>query len=282
MGRVRLGQGRVRSAAANLRRAADHWVGVVGKLLPGAELVMALALAGELEEAHEASDRCASVPSRTAELWLVEGRAWLAVAEGDLGAGRSLLDQAADHGLACGQRGLAARALHGLARIGHPEEALERLERITSETESPVIPAWVAHTSALVSRDPSALAAAASAFEHMGAMLVAAEASADAARAYRELGEIRRSTAAAQRAARLLDHCEGAMTPAVSGLDTLTPLTPREQEIALLAANGLPTKVIAARLFVSDRTVGNHLQRIYAKLGVNNRIELPGALGLDD
>ena len=56
---------------------------------------------------------------------------------------------------------------------------------------------------------------AAASFEHMGAMLVAAEASADAARAYRDAGASRRATAAAQRAARLLDHCEGATTPAV-------------------------------------------------------------------
>ena len=48
-------------------------------------------------------------------------------------------------------------------------------------------------------------------------------------------------------------------------------LTPREREIALLAAQGLSSRGIADRLVLSVRTVDNHLQSAYRKLGVSGR-----------
>lgn len=48
-------------------------------------------------------------------------------------------------------------------------------------------------------------------------------------------------------------------------------LTPRESECVRLAGQGLEDKEIAARLRISPRTVGNHLHRAYAKLGVSDR-----------
>lgn len=51
-------------------------------------------------------------------------------------------------------------------------------------------------------------------------------------------------------------------------------LSAREREVALLAALGHTTKYIAARLFVSTRTVEAHLGRIFVKVGVKNRDEL--------
>lgn len=48
-------------------------------------------------------------------------------------------------------------------------------------------------------------------------------------------------------------------------------LTPRESECVRLAGLGLEDKEIAARLDISPRTVGNHLHRAYAKLGVSDR-----------
>jgi len=55
-------------------------------------------------------------------------------------------------------------------------------------------------------------------------------------------------------------------------------LTARDREIAVLAAGGLSSKDIAGRLVVSARTVDNHLQRVYAKLGISGRDELRSAL----
>lgn len=51
-------------------------------------------------------------------------------------------------------------------------------------------------------------------------------------------------------------------------------LTPRELEIALLVASGKPNRRIAAELFLSLRTVENHLYAVYAKLGIRSRTEL--------
>ena len=59
----------------------------------------------------------------------------------------------------------------------------------------------------------------------------------------------------------------------------VTPLSAREREIALLAAEGLGSQEIADRLVVSVRTVSNHLQNVYVKLGVNRRSDLRDALG---
>jgi DNA-binding NarL/FixJ family response regulator len=55
-------------------------------------------------------------------------------------------------------------------------------------------------------------------------------------------------------------------------------LTRREAEVAALAAGGFSDREIAARLFVSVRTVESHLARVYRKLGVGSRTQLAGAL----
>lgn len=51
-------------------------------------------------------------------------------------------------------------------------------------------------------------------------------------------------------------------------------LTPTERDVVGLVSEGLPTKDIAARLFVSPRTVQTHLTHIYAKLGLRSRVQL--------
>jgi DNA-binding NarL/FixJ family response regulator len=60
-------------------------------------------------------------------------------------------------------------------------------------------------------------------------------------------------------------------------------LSPRQREIVGLVAAGLSTEAIAERLFISEKTVRNHLVTIYAKLDVSNRIQLTlcaGKLGI--
>jgi DNA-binding CsgD family transcriptional regulator len=55
-------------------------------------------------------------------------------------------------------------------------------------------------------------------------------------------------------------------------------LTPQEWEIARLAGSGLTNKQIAERLFLSHRTIGDHLYRIFPKLGITTRAALRDAL----
>ena len=51
-------------------------------------------------------------------------------------------------------------------------------------------------------------------------------------------------------------------------------LTRAELDVAKLVAEGLGNKDVAARLFISPRTVQAHLTHIYTKLGVKSRVQL--------
>lgn len=55
-------------------------------------------------------------------------------------------------------------------------------------------------------------------------------------------------------------------------------LTPQELQIASMAAEGLSNREIGDRLFLSHRTVGSHLYRIFPKLDITSRNELRDAL----
>jgi len=62
-------------------------------------------------------------------------------------------------------------------------------------------------------------------------------------------------------------------------------LTPREQEIMRLLAEGLSAKQVAEKLFISPKTVENHRSNIMSKLGLHSTVELiryAAKLGLID
>ena len=55
-------------------------------------------------------------------------------------------------------------------------------------------------------------------------------------------------------------------------------LTPAEERVAALVAEGKTNKEVAAALFLSDRTVEGHLAHVFGKLGIRHRAELASAL----
>ncbi|HJR94922.1 MAG TPA: AAA family ATPase [Gaiellaceae bacterium] len=55
-------------------------------------------------------------------------------------------------------------------------------------------------------------------------------------------------------------------------------LTPAEERVAALVAEGKTNREVAAALYLSDRTVEGHLSRVFGKLGIRHRAELAGAL----
>lgn len=83
----------------------------------------------------------------------------------------------------------------------------------------------------------------------------------------------------------LAPELSGALRPSSGGTTTplAEPLTPREQEVLCLLAQGLPNKAIAQRLGVTEHTVKFHLNAILGKLGAQSRTEavvLAARLGL--
>jgi DNA-binding NarL/FixJ family response regulator len=62
--------------------------------------------------------------------------------------------------------------------------------------------------------------------------------------------------------------------PAARGSFNGDGLTPRQTEIAQLVALGRSNREIAAALYLSEKTVENHLARAFAKLGVSSRAAL--------
>jgi ATP/maltotriose-dependent transcriptional regulator MalT len=206
------------------------------------------------------------------------GRAWAAVAAGEVSRARDLLAAAALRASASGHYTTEAWLLHDLVRLGAPEQADVRLAELAEICEGDFVRAFADRAHGAVSGEPPPLIAAVDAFESIGAMLFAAEAAAETATLLERRGERRAGASMRARSAALLEACEGARTPALVAVDAPTPLTRREREIVVLAAQGLPSKVIADRLFLSARTVDNHLQNAYSKLGVSSRAGLAAVL----
>ncbi|MEV4429428.1 AAA family ATPase [Streptomyces sp. NPDC049602] len=61
--------------------------------------------------------------------------------------------------------------------------------------------------------------------------------------------------------------------------EAVAGLTPQELQIAQLAAEGLTNRDIGARLYLSPRTIGFHLHKIFPKLGITGRAQLRDILG---
>ncbi|HEX9622821.1 MAG TPA: helix-turn-helix transcriptional regulator, partial [Streptosporangiaceae bacterium] len=100
-----------------------------------------------------------------------------------------------------------------------------------------------------------------------------------AAEAFSRSGDQRAAKAALRRSGALAAACEGAATPGLFRAPAAVQLSEREREIAGLAAEGTASKDIGERLHLSVRTVDNHLQHVYTKLGVSSRADLAEALG---
>ena len=69
-------------------------------------------------------------------------------------------------------------------------------------------------------------------------------------------------------AGKVVRHARGELPP-----EPISPLTPREQEVLGLLAQGFDNEAIAHKLNLTRRTVQNHVSAIYGKLGVASRTE---------
>ena len=171
---------------------------------------------------------------------------------------------------------LCLRDLADLARAEPPDAA--RAEHLAARVQGPMAEVAAAHVVATVAGDGAGLLAAADGYERLGALPWAAGA---AAAAGERLADPRAATAARRRAVALLARCPGHRPADQAGGPSgaaAEALSDREREVAALAAAGRTDKAIAEALFLSTRTVGNHLLRVYRKLGIRGRDELARAL----
>jgi DNA-binding NarL/FixJ family response regulator len=246
-------------------------------------LARALALRGDAAPAREALERAQQ--ARPAQIQLMDpelgsARVWVTVAEGDVPRARGIsLEQASLHD-AAGRRVSAARALHDVARLGDPKAAAGRLGELCETSDAPVLGVFAAHAAALADVDGPGLVAAGERFEALGCTLWAAETYADAVVAFESGGRAASARTARAHTGALLARCQGARTPALSGAAVGASLTPRERDVALLAARGFPNREIAQRLVLSVRTIESHLAQTYRKLGVKDRNQLAEMLSL--
>ena len=213
---------------------------------------------------------------------LALGRAWAMAAAGDVPAARAVLVAAGTGAEQADHLPVAAWLLHDALRLGaDDDDVAASLEALAAATDSTLVAARACHAAALLGDDAERLSEAADQFEAAGAILLAAEATAATADSARRHQDQRRATALDIRSRELAARCEGAITPGLRKAYRPTPLTTREREIARLAAAGHPSREIAVSLFLSVRTVDNHLRRIYEKLGIPGRAGLADALNAD-
>ncbi len=242
-------------------------------------------VAGQMGRAREAADAISALEAVTASAWAMmdvyeyRGRAWSAVASGDPTEAASILWGLVRFAEKGGQLAASASALHDLVRIADDREAAGRLVELEGRVEGVLMGARAAYGRAVLTGDPQLADEAADRFERCGAFLDAAEAAALERRLAPGASLAQRAAAAGRRASRLAAQCEGARTPPLLSLDEESQLSAREREIARMAAEGLSNRAIADQLVLSRRTVENHLQRAYTKLGVSSRADLGPALG---
>jgi DNA-binding CsgD family transcriptional regulator len=243
-------------------------------------LATALALAGEAPAATDTlavMDALGLPPRYFFAVDVEQARAWTEVAKGNLPAARSLLQDAAKLGAAIGDHTGEAAALHGIARLGHAGSVADQLAVVAERIEGVLAHERARHALALAAEDAASLDDVSVAFETMGAYLLAAEAAADSRVIWLRRGDARRGARATDRAHLLADRAENPVTPSLLTVNVRSQLTRSEQQTALLAAAGHSNKEIAGELVVSVRTVENHLQHVYEKLGVSGRKELTTA-----
>jgi DNA-binding CsgD family transcriptional regulator len=99
-----------------------------------------------------------------------------------------------------------------------------------------------------------------------------------AARDFEVHGALRYRDAAERELGRLGHRIHRRTRPGQAGADGIESLTERELEVARLVVERMTNPEIAARLYLSHKTVQSHLRNIFRKLDVSSRVELARAV----
>lgn len=278
-GRVELARGCLPSACEALRAAMwapphglpPGWLMIVAAWLAQAEGMRGNGIAATATLAR--ADSAAVGPSL--EVFRPEwelARGWATAAAGDTAVSVEHALRAARSAKDAGMDAVELTALHTALRFG-ATTGHGRIRQLVHLHGGPLAEAIGAHSRGLARHDPAQLVSAADAFEALGALALAGDAAAHAAREYARAGCRGAELESAARA-RWLAAQGAAVTPALRCAGEPLPLTEREWEIADLVDSGLSNRQIADLLCLSVRTVDGHLYRVFAKVGVEDRSHL--------
>ncbi len=257
---------------------------------------------GRVEAAREATQRGLALASRTgmrpAGFEFLATQGFLELSVGDADAAHRILGPLVDAVAAAGFREPAVFRFHpdeieSLIMLGWLEEAAALLEELEAHTQA-VGGRWAGTSAArcrgLLGGARGDLPAASESLRAACDRAALLGEPFELARSLLALGTVERRAKRRADARRSLERALaifeqlGAPLWAKKARDELAriggrkpaggELTPTERRLAELVADGRSNKEIAAALFVTPKTVGTKLSRIYAKLGVHSRTEL--------
>lgn len=243
--------------------------------------LLAAGLLGDQDAATLAETELARVAGHPAELFEIyghRGHAWIEAARGRTDEACELLATLAERLFACGATTHAIRALVDLTRLGDPARAARMLDVADPRVDGELMPRCLDFVRGVAGGDIELVGSVATTLESIGYGSLAVGAAAAARDLLVAAGRPRDAQAWSGFVQRL-----GATGGVVAGFqftgnDAATLLTRREREIAHLVAQGLTSREVAERCFLSVRTIDNHLSRIYDKLGIRSRTELAEAI----
>jgi DNA-binding CsgD family transcriptional regulator/tetratricopeptide (TPR) repeat protein len=210
-------------------------------------------------------------------------RTWLGVLEGSTREALAAADQAIRLSTASGASALLAFIAHDLARLDlrlacrAARDALVDIVPAESQLGA-MFEARLAFVGGVLDGDAAALVLAAERWEAQGCNLFAGESLVLAAGLHRRRGRSREQAVCDGRASVTLSRCGRAVTPPLAQRTSVGPLSKRELEIAEMAGSGMSSREIAGRLIIGERTVESHLYRVFLKLGVSSRDQIPASL----
>jgi DNA-binding CsgD family transcriptional regulator len=225
---------------------------------------------------------------------LESARALMFEARGDVTAARETLTAMWDSPLryVIGWSGVGPNLVRLHLAAGDRDQAAAvaaAVERGASGSDAPSSAGAALRCRALVDRDPAVMRQAIAAYERGPRALETAATREDAATLLDEtdaVEQLRTALAAYEAAGATADATRvraslrqrgvrlgvrGARQRPATGWDSLTPT---EQRVAAFASEGLTSRQIGDRLYISSFTVGSHLRHIYQKLGINSRLQL--------
>lgn len=206
------------------------------------------------------------------EVWLRVAEAWVSAVDGEVPRAAAMVASAAERAIDNDHVVWGAIAAHQATMLGCPDEVDSLLGALDA---GPLVDLLADHAAA---RGGTELRATVQRFVDRGMLASAATAAATLAADDAETAEA--SRVAAVQALTLWRRCPAFWSPVLAAVEV--PLSERQLEVARLAAAGNPSSAIGDQLFVSTKTVDNHLHAVYRTFGIGSRDELAEVLRYDE